>query len=154
MSGPWPRPSLPFYSASASLRPWQRNVQPPAHTRNSLALVSPVIGRLLQHRPCGVVPTCSHVHMCTVSHSHFISCPSKSLLFSFFPWGRLTPHRTLAILAQDVVEGFGHEVLEAEAMTAGAGVQRQRQLGREVARDCLATDAARRGGDLDDGLCR
>jgi exodeoxyribonuclease III len=35
VSGPWPRPSSPSSSANASSKPWQRNVQPPAHTRKS-----------------------------------------------------------------------------------------------------------------------
>ena len=38
MSGPWPRPSSPSSSASASSRPWRRNVQPPARTRKFLTV--------------------------------------------------------------------------------------------------------------------
>lgn len=100
----------------------------------------------------GVVPTCSHVHMGTVSYSHLNSYPSKSCLFSCSSW-RLAADRALAILAQNVVEGFGHEVLEAETMPPGAGVEGQRQLRREIAGDRFATDTARRDRDLSDDRC-
>ena len=35
VSGPWPRHSSPSCSANVSSKPWERNVQPPSHTRKS-----------------------------------------------------------------------------------------------------------------------
>lgn len=47
----------------------------------------------------------------------------------------LPPDRAFAILAQDVVEGFGHEPLKAEAVLASTNMHGERHLGREVGGD-------------------
>ncbi len=68
------------------------------------------------------LPSCSHVHMRTVTHAHIAASP----FLPFRPRDRLSPDRALAILAQDVVEGFGHQVLKAEAIAPGTGVKGER----------------------------
>jgi len=65
------------------------------------------------------LPSCSHVHMRTVTHAHIATPP----FLPSRPRDRLSPDWALAILAQDVVEGFGHQILKAETMAPGAGVQ-------------------------------
>lgn len=68
------------------------------------------------------LPSCSHVHMRTASHARITTPPFRPYRL----WDRLAADGALAILAQDVVEGFGHQVLKAEAVAAGTGVQGER----------------------------
>ena len=47
----------------------------------------------------------------------------------------------LAIFAQDVIEGFSHEFLQAEAVLARTKMHGERHFWREVGRDGFAPDA-------------